>query len=762
MIDKTLTFNSREEFREYAKNVLKEELENMILEAEEEAEDSPDQEEIILKKYLARVASNLAGNPQYVLSGKVLDDVYKTLKPAEKEKILSSSAEDKFPNITRIEKLLGNKVPVRTQISPEAPKELTFAQKRGMEGLMSAFLDPGSGYKPSTGGGETWNPYKGFLKRNIKLFKDLSYKFGGNPYEWADILRVVTDPESQYYGRPVSKPSSQNFKKFLKWKELAKKVAEYNEKNPETPKKMPEPPEFLEYISGYVNIPVGEFVDPKLNILSPGYSDTPSEERVVPFSSKQKMFTGRAELAKAEPPDLSRIVYPKLRTDISGAPELAKEIFAKDKKQAISAVADALIKDGIKKSELRRKFAVKDISDVSNDEDFETRISDYVERVDQMIGTEVIDLVIQLPELLNDRYDSFSDFIKKYFTKQSRIEEFLSGYKPTKEFTVMEMDPILDPTKEIPEEEEEEDLRAYPSQKEVGERMKLTQPYISNIEDIGMSKIDNLRNLSFFKIVDRNKGKFADLVTKFIIDNDEKLSFPETATDEEIGEINKEVFNKFLDMLIDKDFVGQYIPTILSEIPPFKGKKPFKDPKSVIKSLYLNMEDLLRNIGSIQELPAGKTPKTVGELFAFLMTNSDVAEIVVKEYAAVKDLYDFALARATDIKNIYQEIDDDASVAADEDSVHSELIKDLMEGDIEANYKERLADVILGYLQKGEQGLYGFREKLQTDLESFLKPKTEKEARTTATQRERTRDELLGLKQAKVRSERSDAGKGTR
>lgn len=754
MKNEKLTFNSREEFREYTTKVLSEELKTILLEADEPEDEivtkenlTPEQIEII-KSGLDR-GRNL---PQAVI-----DFAFDRLSDEDVKKILAAREQGKtviLANIERSIKLALNN-PEFIEI-----KEPTEAEKVGLKGLESVMVDPGRGGEFSKGGGEAWSGELGYRRRKRDFAKVYSSIFGGEPIE-----KILTTKEVQ----DLKDMGPDNYKKFVEWVEDTKKAEEFNTKNPDKQKPLPEKPKFIEKIFANVNVPVGELQRFKPTIYPP------AEEPVspMPFSSKALAFKEREPLEykaltpgeQELPPVIVDRLLHRLNVDLSRAEEAQYRKMLSDESNIMNAVANLLLASGIKPSELRREVIVYD-KDSGKEE--------YVDML-EYLGADVVHVVDRFPQLLNSSYRNLDAFLRKNFRDEvgNVVRNAVSKYR----FEIDRIKPKSGQDQPIDQVEEEEEKKTkYLTQDEVAKTLGVSRSLISNIEDLASRKVDKLRNLAFNKVVKSKQLKVADLVTDFMVENDEALSFPEdeAMSDEEIGEINERMFREFLKFMIDKGFVGQYFPDLMADIFTkisafgFKKGKTFKlnDPKSFIKNIMLNIEEVStylenyegvasameRDIDALKKQKPGKLPgekelrdqelailnakKDTLVILGTLLSNSQLVEVITTEYDAVKDLYENSLEAAAAIKNAYNQLEVEAEEGFfDEDPSLVDYKFDLTEAD----YRERLSDAILSYISSGEQGLYGLREKISADLvKSVLKPKTDDEAweKFTASNRE--------------------------
>ena len=769
MINKTLNFNSREEFREYAKTVLKEELETLLLEAEGEMELSEPEEEIV-KDNIRNTAKRLLGYkpgetiPEGIIPESIIEEVYEMLSDDDKSKILLGVSSSHVVNLSKVESYLRRNLPKKppVQDAEAEQKELTPEEQVGHLGLERSFVDPGREGEFSRGGGETWNPEFGFKRRKRDFARVYSSIFGGEPIE-----KILTSEEVE----ALDQMGPDNYKKFADWVEKTKKAEREN-------KPLPPKPVFVEKIFANVDVPTGQLqrFKPAINIPEP-------ESRIAPFSSKALTFKQREPLEykplkpseQEIPPVLIDPLLHKVRVDLSGA-ELAQYLkLLSDKSRIMNVVAKELLNSGIKPEEKRREVVVYD-KDSGEEE--------YVDILEGL-GADIIDVVAKFPgQLLRGKYKNLEDFlVKNKYSKEVidiilahegkyrfEIEGIRAKPVKTKDIIAAEVE------KEAAKEAEKTEYKRYPSQEAVSNILNIPRSTIAAIEDIATRKIDKLRNLTFNKIVKTRQLALADLVTEFMIDNDEFLSFPEDMNEEKIAEINEGMFRKFLEMLIDKDYVGQYLPDLIAEIPAFgfkKGQK-FKDPKKLLRDIFLNVEtlatsaeefkgiaealakDIIRLQKEQKEKPSKERDKEIQKLnserdaliiFGTLLSSSVLVEVIVSEYDAVKALYENALEATAQIKNAYEDADKELEEEGlDPRSKQYELMMDLIEKDFQKNFGERLSDAILDYLQKGEQGLYGLREKIHSDVKFLFEPKSEDAAHLApyvATKRSQRRDVAL-------------------
>jgi hypothetical protein len=236
--------------------------------------------------------------------------------------------------------------------------------------------------------------------------------------------------------------------------------------------------------------------------------------------------------------------------------------------------------------------------------------------------------------------------------------------------------------------------------------------------------------------------------------------------------------------MIDKGFVGQYLPDLIADVFTkisafgFKKGKTFTDPRKTIKDIMLNVEEtstyledfegvasaIQRDIDALKKQKPGKLPgekelrdqelavlnakKDSLLILGTLLSNSKLVEVITTEYDAVKDLYENSLEAAAAIKNAYNQLEVEAEEGFfDEDPSLIDYKFDLTEAD----YRERLSDAILSYISSGEQGLYGLREKISADLvKSVLKPKSDDEAweRWVRSNREEKRSKEIERREA--------------
>ncbi|NBP16688.1 XRE family transcriptional regulator, partial [bacterium] len=562
--------NSREEFREYTTKVLSEELKTILLEAEEN--DYTDEEVEIIKTGLDR-GRNL---PQAVI-----DFAFGRLSDEDVKKILAAREQGKTVILSNIERSIN--LALRNPEFAEI-KEPTEAEKVGLKGLESVLVDPGRGGEFSKGGGEAWSRELGYRRRKRDFAKVHSAIFGGEPIE-----KILTTVEVQ----DLKDMGPENYKKYIEWVAKTKEINEFNAKNPDKQKPFPAKPKFIEKIFANVNVPTGELQRFKPSI----YPAAEEPGSPMPFSSKALAFKkhepfqspaltpGEREI----PPVIVDRLLHRLNVDLSRAEEAQYRKMLSDESNIMNAVADLLLASGIKPSELRREVIVYD-KDSGKEE--------YVDMLGYL-GADVVHVVDRFPQLLNSSYRNLDAFLRKNFRDEvgNVVRNAVSKYR----FEIDRIRPKSDQDQPIDQVEEEEEKKTkYLTQDEVAKTLGVSRSLISNIEDLASRKIDKLRNLAFNKIVKSKQLKVADLVTDFMVENDEALSFPEDMSDEEIGEVNEQMFREFLKFMIDKGFVGQYFPDLMADIFTkisafgFKKGKTFKinDPKPFIKNIMLNIEEV--------------------------------------------------------------------------------------------------------------------------------------------------------------------------
>jgi len=732
MKNEKLTFNSREEFREYTTKVLLEELKTILLEAEEN--DYTDEKVKIIKTGLDR-GRNL---PQAVI-----DFAFGRLSDQDVKKILAAHEQDKTVILSNIERSidLALKNPKFAEI-----KEPTEAEKVGPKGLESVMVDPGRGGEFSKGGGEAWSGELGYRRRKRDFAKVYSAIFGGEPIE-----KILTTEEVE----DLKDMGPDNYKKFVKWVEDTKKAEEFNAKNPDNQKTLPVKPKFIEKIFANVNVPAGELQRFKPTVYpaaeEPG-SPMPFSTRALAFKEREpfkyKALTpGEQEI----PPVLIDPLLHRLNVDLSRAEEAQYRKMLSNESNIMNNVANLLLSSGIKPEEKRREVVVYD-KDSGKEE--------YVDMLGAM-GADVVHVVDKFSQLLRSNYRNLDAFLRKNYRDEvgDVVRNAVSKYR----FEIDRVRPK--PVKDQPVVKfEEYEKRKFSTQEDVAKALGVSRSLVSEIEDLAVRKIDKLRNLAFNKVVKSKQLEVADLVTDFMVENDEALSFPEGMSDEEIGKANEQMFREFLEFMIDKGFVGQYFPDLMADIFTkisafgFKKGKTFKinDPKLFIKNIMLNIEEVStylenyegiasameRDIDALKKQKLGKLPgekelrdkelavlnakKDTLMILGTLLSNSKLVEVITTEYDAVKDLYENSLEAAAAIKNAYEQLEVEAEEGFfEEDPSLIDYKFDLTEAD----YRERLSDAILSYISSGEQGLYGLREKISADLvKSVLKPKTDDEA----------------------------------
>jgi len=746
MKNEKLTFNSREEFREYTTKVLLEELKTILLEAEEN--DYTDEKVEIIKTGLDR-GRNL---PQAVI-----DFAFGRLSDQDVKKILAAHEQDKTVILSNIERSidLALKNPEFAEI-----KEPTEAEKVGPKGLESVMVDPGKGGEFSKGGGEAWSGELGYRRRKRDFAKVYSSIFGGEPIE-----KILTTEEVQ----DLKDMGPDNYKKFIKWVEDTKKAEEFNAKNPDNQKTLPTKPKFIEKIFANVNVPVGE-----LQRFQPTvYPAAKEPVSPMPFSSRALAFKEREPfeykaLTPGEqeiPPVLIDPLLHRLNVDLSRAEEAQYRKMLSNESNIMNNVANLLLASGIKPEEKRREVVVYD-KDSGKEE--------YVDMLGAM-GADVVHVVDKFPQLLRSNYPNLDAFLRKNYRDEvgDVVRNAVSKYR----FEIDRVRPKPVKDQPVVQVEEEDEKTKYSTQEDVAKALGVSRSLVSEIEDLAVRKIDKLRNLAFNKVVKSKQLEVADLVTDFMVDNDEFLSFPEDMSDEEIGKANEQMFREFLEFMINKGFVGQYLPDLIAQIPAFGFKKgqTFKEPKKLIRDLMLNVEEMASYLDDFKgvvsamdkDLVALKKQKPSKErdaaladlvakrdalvVFGTLLSSSKLTEVITTEYDAVKDLYENSLEAAAEIKNAYESLENNPELEADPRLVDYKF--DLTEAD----YRERLSDAILSYISSGEQGLYGLREKISADLvKSVLKPKTDDEAweKYVAGKKEDKRSRALRLELERQAMER--------
>jgi transcriptional regulator with XRE-family HTH domain len=760
MKNEKLTFNSREEFREYTTKVLLEELKTILLEAEEN--DYTDEKVEIIKTGLDR-GRNL---PQAVI-----DFAFGRLSDQDVKKILAAHEQNKTVILSNIERSidLALKNPEFAEI-----KEPTEAEKIGPKGLESVMVDPGRGGEFSKGGGEAWSGELGYRRRKRDFAKVYSAIFGGEPIE-----KILTTEEVE----DLKDMGPDNYKKFVKWVEDTKKAEEFNAKNPDNQKTLPVKPKFIEKIFANVNVPAGELQRFKPTVYpaaeEPG-SPMPFSTRALAFKEREpfeyKALTpGEQEI----PPVLIDPLLHRLNVDLSRAEEAQYRKMLSNESNIMNNVANLLLSSGIKPEEKRREVVVYD-KDSGKEE--------YVDMLGAM-GADVVHVVDKFPQLLRSNYPNLDAFLRKNYRDEvgDVVRNAVSKYR----FEIDRVRPK--PVKDQPVVQVEEDEKTkYLTQEDVAKALGISRSLVSEIEDLAVRKIDKLRNLAFNKVVKSKQLEVADLVTDFMVENDEALSFPEDEemSDEEIGEVNELMFREFLKFMIDKGFVGQYLPDLIADVFTkisafgFKKGKTFTDPKKTIKDIMLNIEKsstyledfegvasaMQRDIDALKKQKPGKLPgekelrdeelavlnakKDALLILGTLLSNSKLVEVITTEYDAVKDLYENSLEAAAAIKNAYEQLEVEAEEGFfEEDPSLIDYKFDLTEAD----YRERLSDAILSYISSGEQGLYGLREKISADLvKSVLKPKTDDEAweKYVAGKKEDKRSRALRLELERQAMER--------
>jgi hypothetical protein len=861
MINKKLNFNSKEEFREYAKTVLKEELENLLLEAEEEIS-----EEEIVQNYL--VGRGLPEQLKVAVSDK--------LSASDKQKIINAFNAEKTIIIPNVERLI--KIEKGRSVAPVTPEEKEETEGQLASDLAKGFLRAGTQGGPSYGGGEVWGGM-GFVKRrrdfpgaDIDAPSSTIATFG-EPLPTEIREKLPIERLKNLTPEKLAELTLEDAKGLLTdkqinvlkaWKKRYENIKKYNEANPEKQKELPTPPEFFDVLLTTLNIPRKQIVIPFKPTIAISTTTEPSMEAgEVPSSEGEKAGESKKDKLKAQfdiidkeltgyrgetgiftpidrqldllkiklvgvlankevkdafkkmPLDLRLYLQDKIFEDVQnfeyrsildvldvldvasknetllednsfiafinavksqfetfkGGIGLKQEKAVVDRITTLSKVAELLRTSGLTSTAKRTRVLVKDLS---ND-------MERTSLVQNLGFDELLDVVILNPSFLRSTFGDLLSFVVKEKFDKKTIDIVESFINDSRKYSFIIGEVIEAPKVKEPEIEISPIERQRATQEAVGKELGLSRDAVRDIEFVALQKIDKLRSKTFDKIIKTQQANFAKVVTDFFVENDDKLSFPENASEQQVEALNKDLFDEFLETLIDNGFVGLQIPEII------KGLNP-SDERKLINYLYSNAEDLVfKGTDDLQKRiddQADKLTKNVNELKATrtkvvnrqalieldnlikekqnalkslssekeslkvvdkIFSENLIKESIVEELNSIMDLYENTLDIAAEIKEAYEMADESLTEEglAGEDTLLGELQRDLTEGDFTANYADRLFNKIMEYLATGiaktsvtvdpETGkkvvepdplkLYGLRQKTTEEfMKQILKP----------------------------------------